>query len=367
MSLIPWPLSVPVLSDGHVTLRAHHTRDIEPMVEMVTDPQTQSWTTVPADYHVRAAEAFLMDVVSPGWETGTTRIWVVEVDGGFVGQVELRGDGPVKEIAYVTHPFARNKGTTRAAVRLVLDYAFTELQTEVVSWQAFVGNVPSMKVAYSCGFTLHDTIPRHLYERGNLRDAWTGSIAFGEPTYPRQEWTENHLVGERVRLRPLREPDFQAWDETLADEAAQSYLVAPAGAFTADSAAARFAKIQWDAARGRACTWVITEADSDEFCGLIVAHGLNDQHRGASELEWMLHPNARGKGLMGDAVRLAIAHVLSPEGFNQRRLTAFVAASNTASNNVAVKAGGRLFGTQTTSEPIGADTFDDLNEYEWLR
>lgn len=70
---------------------------------------------------------------------------------------------------------------------------------------------------------------------------------------------------------------------------------------------------------------------------------------------------------MAEAVRLAIAHVLDPEGFNQQRVSAFVAASNTASNRVAVKTGGQHFGTQTRSEPLGDGTFDDLHQYEWLR
>ena len=365
--MLPWPMSVPVLSDGFVTLRAHHHNDLDSMVEMVTDPQTQQWTAVPPEYHQKAAEQFLTDVVTAGWDSGTNRIWVVELDGAFVGQVDLRGAGPVKEIAYVTHPFFRDRGATRAAVRLVLNHAFTELETEVVHWRARVGNVPSLKVAYACGFTFHETIPRMLHEHGSLHDAWTGSIAFGEATFARTSWTESTIEGERVRLRPLRSDDWARWDETLSEAAAQTYLVGTTGAFTSGTAATRFASTQWDTARHKSCTWVITSKDEDEFCGLVIAHGLNDPHGGGTELEWMLHPDARGRGLMSEAVTLAIAHTLDPEGFDQRRVTAFVAASNTASNQVASRVGGRLFGTQHSSEPIGGGTYDDLNEYEWLR
>ena len=367
MSLMSWPLSVPVLTDGFVTLRAHHSNDLEPMVEMVTDPQTQSWTSVPAEYHEQAAEQFMSEVVSAGWDSGSHRIWVVELDGAFVGQVDLRGAGPVKEIAYVTHPFFRERGATRAAVRLVLNYAFTELATDVVHWRARVGNVASLKVAQACGFTFHETIPRLLHENGQLHDAWTGSIAFGEPTFPSKEWPNITLAGERVRLRPLRQRDGERWDETLGEAAAQTYLVGTIGAFTEGSSAERFAGVQWDTARGRSFAFVITDRDSDEFCGLVIAHGLTAANGGGTELEWMLHPDARGRGLMTEAVTLVLGYVLDPGGFDQRRVTAFVASSNGASNHVAQRAGGRLFGTQTSSEPIGDGDYDDLNEYEWLR
>ncbi|TXJ06087.1 MAG: N-acetyltransferase [Aeromicrobium sp.] len=367
MSFIPWPLSVPVLTDGMVTLRAHHTRDIEPMVEMVTDPQTQSWTSVPPEYHQKAAELFLTDVVTPGWESGTNRIWVVEVDGVFVGQVDLKGEGPIKEIAYVTHPGFRNRGVTRAAVRLVLNYAFTDLNTDVVRWCARVGNVPSLKVAYSCGFTMHETIPRMLHEHGQAHDAWTGSIAFGEPSYPTREWAASRIAGDRVALRPLTERDFERWDEALNAGAAQTYLVSTTGAYATGSAASRFGAIAWDSARRRSCVWAITDGVTDDFSGLVIAHGLNDSFGGGTELEWLLHPSAQGRGLMRESVQLVLDQLLSPEGFNQRRVSAFVAESNLASNRVAQSVGGRLFGTQTASEPIGDGVFDNLNEYEWVR
>lgn len=367
MNLMSWPLSVPVLTDGFVTLRAHHNNDLEPMVEMVTDPQTQTWTSVPAEYHEQAAEQFMTDVVSAGWDSGSHRIWVVELEGAFVGQVDLRGAGAVKEIAYVTHPFFRERGATRAAVRLVLNYAFTELETEVVHWRARVGNVASLRVAHACGFTFHETIPRLLHEHGQLHDAWTGSIAFGEPTFPRDEWPSIKLAGERVRLRPLRTRDAQRWDETLGEESAQTYLVGTTGAFTEGDAAQRLANVSWDVARGRSYAWVITDLESDEFCGLVIAHGLKAPNAGGTEFEWMLHPEARGRGFMTEAVTLALNYVLDPDGFDQRRATAFVAASNIASNRVAERAGGRLFGTQTSSEPIGSGDYDNLNEYEWLR
>lgn len=367
MTFLPWPLSVPVLTDGEVTLRAHVNDDIVPLVEMVTDAQTRSWTEVPLEYHERAAEQFVADVVTPGWETGSNRIWVIEVGGRFVGQVDLRGEGPVKEIAYALHPAARGNGYTRAAVRLVLDYAFSELSTEVVRWCARVGNVPSLSVAHACGFTFHGTVPQFLFEQGQLHDAWFGSIRFGEPTFETQPWIKSRIDGERVRLRPLGRRDLDRWDEAMADAASRHYLVSVSQMFSEPTAMQRWYEVQWAAANATACTWVITDQTSDEFQGVIVVDRISKPEDTLAELEWVLHPEARGKGLMREAVELAVKHTLSPGGFNQRRVSAYVAAENGPSNRVAVAARGRLFGTQTRSEPLGDGSWDDLNEYEWLR
>lgn len=366
MTYLPWPLSVPVISDGEVTLRAHTNDDIDPLVEMVTDPQTQSWTAVPDEYHERAAEQFLSEVVTPGWESGAHRIWVVEVNGQFVGQVDLKGSGPVKEIAYALHPAARGRGTMRAAVRLALNHAFTELETEVVHWRARVGNLASLRVAHACGFTMHAKVPRLLFERNQVHDAWTGSIAFGDAPYPRVPWAESVLEGERVRLRPVKPHDLPRWNVALEDPASQQYLLVVASALEANSSEARFAESQWHAAKGHTCTWAITDREKGEFQGLVIAVGLDDPYRGRAQLQWMLHPEARGRGFMKEAVRLATEHLINPDGYNQRRLSVFVAASNAASQGVAESAGFKQFGVQSKSEPLGDGEYDDLVEFELL-
>lgn len=367
MSALAWPLSVPVLTDGFVTLRAHHQGDLPAIVDMVTDSETQAWTTVPSQYHREAAEQFLSNVVTPGWDTGHNRIWVIDVNGAFAGQVDLRSTSPVKEIAYATHPEFRRQGITQAAVRLAINYAFTELDTDVIQWRAIVGNIASLRLAYACGFTFHGISPKLLPGDNRGHDAWTGSLSFGEAPYPNSTWAASTIEDSQVRLRPLHVSDWSRWDETLCAPEAQQFLVAVSGPLSTDTAAKRYAHVQWAAARGRACAWAITELGSDDFLGVIVADALDDPYGGSTELEWALHPDARGRGIMSRAVKLVVNHVLSPDGLDQRRLTAYIASSNCPSNAVAQRAGGHLFGTQTASEPLGDGNFDDVNEYEWRR
>ena len=89
--MMTWPLSVPVLTDGVVTLRAHTPTDVSAMLETATDPEMVRWTAVPTPYGPNEATRFLGDVVQAGWDAGTHLMWAIEVTGNdgrpqFAGQ-----------------------------------------------------------------------------------------------------------------------------------------------------------------------------------------------------------------------------------------------------------------------------------------
>ena len=64
MTTLPWPLSVPVISDGVVTLRAHTPGDLDAMLEMANDPLTQRWTSVPSPSTPETIREFASDQLS---------------------------------------------------------------------------------------------------------------------------------------------------------------------------------------------------------------------------------------------------------------------------------------------------------------
>ena len=78
MDSLSWPLSVPVLSDGVVTLRAATPADVAPMHEMTQDPDMQRWTAVPVPNTLEMSEAFALQIGAEAWDQGTARMWVVE-------------------------------------------------------------------------------------------------------------------------------------------------------------------------------------------------------------------------------------------------------------------------------------------------
>lgn len=367
MTGLPFPLGVPVLTDGFVTLRAHKPDDIEPVYEMATDPATQRWTGIPVPYQRGDAEEFVGRIIPAGWDTAQSLSWAIEVDGRFAGNVDIRGAGPVTDIGFVLHPKARGRGVMKAAVDLAVQYAFAEGGKEVVHWRAQVGNEASLRVAHACGFTLHGTTPGLLYENGRVHDAWTASIRFGDAPTPRTRWRSSLIETAALRLRPLEERDLERIVEACNDPLTRLYLAGLPRPYGIAQAAEYRADSVWQAATGGKETWIFCDPKTEELLGTVAVMGLRGVDEGSGEIGYWTHPSARGRGLTIAAVRAAIEHAFSPDGLDRRRLTLYAAASNGPSNAVARAANFTAFGTQRAAEPLGDGSFDDLVGYELVR
>jgi ribosomal-protein-alanine N-acetyltransferase len=369
---VRWPLTVPVLSDGVVALRAHAPQDVDPMVEMAVDPDMVRWTAIPTPYTRAMSEQFAFTAMPRGWETGTHRGWAIEAtdDEGrsrFAGNIDVR-QKPIADIGFALHPWARGRGIMARAVRLAVDWSLTEGGVEIVHWRSHVGNEGSLRVAHATGFTLHGLVPGMLHERGVVLDAWTGSIRFGDAPFARTGWAESTVLeSDRLRLRPFTEADVPRVVEACSDPLTRHFLAALPHPYTAATARAYLADCVWQAATGAKATWAIADRATDELIGNISVMdmlGVNAEH---GEIGYWLHPDARGRGLMTEATGMVVRHAFSPAGLDRRRLVLYAAVDNPASNAVAAAAGFRLYGTQRVAERLGDGSYDDLNGYELVR
>lgn len=367
-----WPLTVPVLHDGVVTLRAHTPADIDAMVQMSTDPEMVRWTAIPTPYTRDMSEQFAFTVIPRGWDDGSHRGWAIEAtdDAGrsrFAGNIDVR-QRPIADIGFALHPWARGRGVMARAVRLAVDWALSEGGVEIVHWRAHVGNVASLRVAHSTGFTLHGITPGILHERGRVLDAWTGSFRFGDSPAPRGPWVGSTILeSDRLRLRPFVDADVPRIVEACTDPATRRFVAGLPQPYTAVTAQAYVAECVWQAATGTKATWAITDREADELLGTIAVMDLLGTDATSGEVGYWMHPAARGRGLMTEAVRLVVRHAFDGGGLDRRRLTLYAAADNRASNAVAGAAGFNRYGTQRAAERLGDGSFDDLHGYELLR
>lgn len=111
-----------VLRDEELTLLPW--RDVEPLpgvradiVATSNDPEMVRWTTVPHPYTGEHADEFLAAVPE-----GVER-WAYVLDGRYAGSIELRPGGV---LGYSTAPWARGKGLTTRALRLVAAHAIAQ-------------------------------------------------------------------------------------------------------------------------------------------------------------------------------------------------------------------------------------------------
>ena len=370
--MLKWPMSVPVLHDGVVTLRAHVPGDIDAMLEMAQDPQMVRWTGVPTPHRREMSEQYAFAVIPRGWDDGTHRGWAIEAtdDAGrsrFAGNVDVR-QRPIADIGFALHPWARGRGVMARAVRLAVDWALADGGVEIVHWRSHVGNAASLRVAHATGFTLHARVPGLLHERGRVLDAWTGSFRFGDSPAPGTAWAESApLQNGQVRLRGFCDGDLDRLTEACNDPLTRQYLPFLPQPYTRASAQALVDDCTWQAANGAKATWVVADPLTDDLLGVISVmdmHGVSGDH---GEIGYWLHPDARGRGIASAACRLVVDHALDPDGLDRRRLVLYAAAGNLASNAVAIAAGFHRYGTQRAAERLGDGRLDDLHGYDLLR
>ena len=371
--MLRWPLSVPVLSDGTVTLRAHVPADVDPMLEMAHDPEMQRWTAIPVPHDRAMSEEHALSAIPRGWDEGTACGWAIEATDEtsaprYAGNVDIRGSGPVTDIGYALHPWARGRGVMVRAVRLAVDWAFAEAGVEVVHWRSHVGNEASLRVAHRCGFTLHGTTPGLLVERGRVVDAWTATLHFGGLPLPRTRWAESTVLeSDRLRLRAFTDADVPRVVEACSDPEAQHWLNGLPRPYTVQVARGYLADTVWRAATGTKASWAVADRESDRLLGNIALMDLGGLNPTTAEIGYWMHPDARGAGIMTEAVRMVAEHALGPGSPDLRRVSLLAAAGNVASNRVALAAGFVRCGTEHEAELLGDGSVDDLNLYELLR
>jgi RimJ/RimL family protein N-acetyltransferase len=360
-------MPAPTLTDGVVTLRAHRGDDVPRVVEQGRDREMQQWTQVPVPYDEADARQFVGELVPGWWADGSEWAFAVEVGGEFGGTVSLRDEGDGRlEVAFGAHPSVRGTGAMERALRLLLEWGFTEQAAETVVWRAFVGNWGSRRLAWRLGFVMEGTLRHYLPHRGTLRDAWVGTLLKDDPREPRTTWLDvPELVGEGYRLRPIRDGDAQRIQEGSADPESQRWLGQLPAPYTLDDARDYIAMRRELAAAGQAVTWAIADPVDDRLLGTILwfhwTAGVE------CEIGYWTHPEARGRGLMTAVVRQVTSHVF--ETLEVRRVTAFAAADNTASRRVIEKAGFRLYGIARYAAWVRDDRVDlalyDVTASEW--
>lgn len=377
---MPFPESVPELTDGVVRLRAHHAEDIERIVEQCQDPETLRWTTVPRPYAAAQAEGFLQ-IVADGWSSSDgQRYWAITDAGDplavFRGTIDLRPKpGGTAELGFGLHPDGRGRGLMTRAVRLVAAHWFDVLGGRRLYWYSDRGNFSSWRVAWACGFTHHGRLPLHNSgvtglppgaPDGLARDAWVASLgADDDRTRPVAPWHEPPLLeATGVRLRAWRDDDTA----TAEPHDHPSHHVPGHAIPTPETFAAWLLRRREVMSQGTSINWCIADPASDEPVGelLVFVHHGSLTDGDTAELGYFVKPTARGRGFATRAARLGAAHALSRDGLGLRRLVAETAADNAASNTVLERAGFTRWGHEAAA-PAPDGSVGPADHWEVLR
>jgi RimJ/RimL family protein N-acetyltransferase/8-oxo-dGTP pyrophosphatase MutT (NUDIX family) len=157
------PDDQPTLTDGTISLRPWRDDDVEPAVAG-HDDEIALWfgwdpADVTVDRHRRAVADWCED-----WAAGKRRVsFVVEREGAIVGSVALtRPQAWLGDLSWVLYADHRGRGSAARAVRLLVDWAFTEedqggLGLQRVEARIDPRNHSSRRVATRSGLMLEGT------------------------------------------------------------------------------------------------------------------------------------------------------------------------------------------------------------------
>ena len=354
--------SVPTLTDGVVTLRAHRPDDAAAATEQSVDPLSQRWTTVPVPYERADAEFFVTELMPRGWAENTEWGFVLEAEGRYGGTISLRNLGERRaEVGYGAHPWLRGKGYVERGLRLLLEWGFAEMDLRTVIWWAHVGNWASRRVAWRLGFSFEGTVRDWQPQRGELRTAWVGTLLRDDPREPRTRWLANPVLeGDGVRLRPFTDADVPRVVEAIGDPVTQhslAFLPRDPG----EAEGRRYLEqVQERLATDHTITWAFCTPDDDRLMGAVGLYRFTEE----PEIGYLTHPDARGRGLTTRAAAVAVRHAFEDLGLP--RLAGYAAAPNAASLAVLEKLGMQRVGVQRQAAHDGDGNAVDLVGYDLL-
>ena len=359
---------MPVLTDGVVTLRAHTPADVDGLVSMATDPETVRWTRIPVSYERADARRWVQETAPRGWRDGTAFRWAVEADGRFAGNIDVHV-GPPPSVGYALAPWARGRGAAARALRLAAEWCFADAGLPVLHWWAQAGNLASWRVAHACGFAFEGIRRLAVPQRGALHDGWFASLAAPDRREPRTTWWPLPVLnGERVRLRPHTDADIPRIIEACSDPVSRQWLALP-HPYTQERAREFVIDRRLGESLGQHVTWAVADRADDRLLANVTVFRLDDPFNPTGgEIGYWAHPDARGRGIVAEAVELVVAHAFTPVadgGLGRHRLQIGAAWTNRASRRVAEHAGFTLAGRFRLDGLVGFGAERTLDDGAW--
>jgi len=167
------------LRDKDLELRPFTMADVPAIVEACNDPEIQHWIPlIPRPYTEEDASAFVRGDVP---RIGQQQFAITE-GGRLVGSIGMGvNESRTGHIGYWCAPQARGRGVTTRALRLLSDYAFSELALERLELLTDPDNRASQRVAEKVGFQREGVLRSHLlHPDGRRRDSVMFSLLPGE-------------------------------------------------------------------------------------------------------------------------------------------------------------------------------------------
>lgn len=184
------------LSAGELILDSLTNADIPLITQYCQDPLFEKFLTIPWPYSQADAEFFVAEVAHGGWDRGDELTWAIRHGGQFLGVISVRAASSM--IGYWIGEEHRGSGHMSRAATAVLDWVFESGWSDIVRWEARIGNVGSFAVARTMGFQYTGITPAYTPSRdGSTPDCWRAELRAGDDRSRKDGWPDVTQFGAR--------------------------------------------------------------------------------------------------------------------------------------------------------------------------
>lgn len=169
-----------------VTIQRLERSQVDGLIELFARNHEGIEGTPPREAFDEAAQRARLERQLAELDEGTRQAWTIHVDGALAGDIGFnqvqRGKVQSANIGYMVDAGMRGRGAATAALRLVIDEAFTTLHLHRLDAGARVTNLASQRVLEKAGFRRVGVLEKHFFEDGEWRDhVWFELIGLDEP------------------------------------------------------------------------------------------------------------------------------------------------------------------------------------------
>lgn len=181
-----------VLRTRRVVLDQPAVDDVDDIARYCTDPVFEHWMTTPWPYRREHAVGFVTDHVPGGWAEDREYTWALRGKdrGPLMGVLGIRVDPAGScNLGYWLGAEHRGHGVMSEAVSAAADWAFSRRITDLLRWEAVVGNAASLSVARRAGFRYIGVSPADIVSRDGARPAsWRAELRRTDDRAPKPGW-----------------------------------------------------------------------------------------------------------------------------------------------------------------------------------
>ena len=330
------------LRGPRLTLRPWRAEDAARVHAIMQDPAMHSFLAVPDPYTEAVAHRYVSELGEEGRSAGTGIGSAVETaTGRVVGSAALRFGGPA-DVGYWIATDARGHAYAAEAVRLLADWAFAH-GLDRVELCCDVRNLASARTALSAGFgyegTARDRLHRCIDDAGTVRVSDLALFArlagdSGERVAAAfARLPAGGLTDGVLTLREIAPDDAPALAETDDHLSLATGFTGRARDPVEVRRAADRAGLDWLV--GTVAGFAMVDAATGRVAGSIQLRQAGPPDVGG--IGYVTHPDFRGRGYTGRALRLLVPWAFGEAGFARLELGA--KADNVASQRAALAGG----------------------------